>query len=111
MAEGSRLPHLQRPYYQTNEPEQVAPPVPTQVRQVAQRENKISTESLPRSLNRQDEHIGIFTTLGQLPPSPDSIYTVREQGISNPRLLRFTMNSIPIESSSCSNIGLPLAAI
>ncbi|OMJ75185.1 hypothetical protein SteCoe_25735 [Stentor coeruleus] len=109
MSEGSRLPHLQRPYYQTSEPVNV--PTPAPVPKPVQREQKIQTESLPRPLNRQDEHLGVFTTLGQLPPSPDSLFSVKEQGISNPRILRLTLNSIPTESGICSNIGLPIAAI
>ena len=105
MAEGQRLPHLQRPYYQTPEP------APDPVARPVQREPKIQTESLPRPLARHDEHQGVYTTLGQVAPYPDSVFSVKEQGISNPRFLRFTLNSIPIESSTCSTIGLPLAGI
>lgn len=109
MSEGSRLPHLQRPYYQAPEPAPVATPAPQP--KPVQREQKLQTETLPRPLNRQDEHLGVFTAIGQLPPSPDSLFSVKEQGLSNPRNLRFTMNSIPTEMSMCSNIGIPLAAV
>lgn len=107
MSEGPSLPHLQRPLYQTAEP--VITPSP--VARAPQREAKIQTESLPRPLFRQDEHTGVFTSQGQLAPSPDSLFQVKEQGVSNPRFLRFTLNSIPIESSTCNTIGLPFAAI
>jgi protein transport protein SEC24 len=107
MSEGQRLPHLQRPYYQPVE----SSPVPVAPIRQAQREPKIQPESLPRPMGRQDEHLGVFTPLGQLPPNPDSLYSVKEQGISNPRLLRVTMNSIPLESSIITTLGLPLSAI
>ena len=108
MAEPHRLPHLLRPVYQPAET--MNAPIPTPVRQPV-RESKISSESLPRPLQREDEYLGTFTTLGQLAPSPDSLFSVKEQGLSSPRFLRFSLNSIPIESSTCSTIGLPLAAV
>ena len=111
MADAPRLPHLQRPYYQNPDPEQRSPITPQPPKPAQQREVKLSTESLPRPLIRQDEHLGLYTTTGQLPPSPDSLFYVKEQGISNPRFLRFTMNLIPIENSTCNTIGVPLAAI
>ncbi|OMJ77443.1 hypothetical protein SteCoe_22962 [Stentor coeruleus] len=109
MSEGSRLPHLQRPYYQTSEPAPTTTPAP--LPKPVQREQKLQTETLPRPLNRQDNHLGVFTTIGQLPPSPDSLFSVKEQGLSNPKNLRFTMNSIPTEMSMCNNIGIPLGAV
>jgi protein transport protein SEC24 len=36
---------------------------------------------------------------------------VHEQGVSNPRFLRFTQNVIPLDSSSLQNCGLPLCAL
>ena len=108
MVEPHRLPHLQRPVYQPAEA--MNSPMPNPVKQPV-REAKISSESLPRPLIRQDEHFGVFTTLGQVAPSPDSLFSVKEQGLSNPRFLRFTMNAIPVDSSTCTSIGLPLAAV
>ena len=106
MSEPARLPHLQRPLYQNPEPASSNPaPRP------ALREQKIQTETLPRPLFRFDEKIESFTSTGHLPPPVDSLYTVHEQGVSNPRILRMTQNVIPLDHSTNQSTGLPICAI
>ena len=131
MAEGGRLPHLQRPVYSNID--SVSQPAPGPARsgqtvsnagQSYQSSNssltaqqsqpvaqKISTESLPRPVQRPDDNSFQYTTSNYNPPSADRQFTVKEEGVSNPRYLRFSINSIPLESSKCTEIGLPVAAV
>lgn len=108
MAEGGRLPHLQRPVYQPAEP---APQPVAPAQRATVREQKLVTESLPRPLHRQDEPFECFVSSGQLPPPIDSSFPVKEQGVSNPRFLRMSLNSILTESSKSQEIGLPVGCI
>ena len=64
-----------------------------------------------RPLFRHDDVLRHYITSNPPPPTPDSIYSVKEQGCSNPRYLRFTLNSIPTDNSLYNSIGLPLAAV
>lgn len=99
----SQLPHLRRPHYQTE--------IEESTHKTPVHDPKLFSESFPRPLPSQFEVPTEFTPLGQLQPLPDSLFTIREQGLSNPRILRMTMNSIPILSGTVNNLGLPFAAV
>ena len=111
MATGDRrLPHLQRPVYSAAEPvstEGPSAPRPSE----APREPKIQSESLPRPKNRYDTFLGQFTAMGQAAPPPNAFFTVKEQGVSNPRFLRMSCPQIALEDSAQKNIGLPVGAV
>jgi protein transport protein SEC24 len=108
MADPSRLPHLNRPSYQST-PQTDLPPSPAPRPPVL--EQKILTENLPRPLLRHDTPPISYKTNIHPPPPIDSLFTTKEQSSSNPHFLRLTLNTIPIESSQCINLGIPVGAI
>lgn len=68
-------------------------------------------ENLPRPLIYYSGNPVSFTPYGQCPPMPDSDYIVNEEGISSPRFIRMTLNSIPVSASLMNSSGLPFAAV
>lgn len=120
----ARLPHLQRPSYQEAEviqapakqqdpmPANPLPNVPERRAPVTEiKEPKIQTETLPRPYSRQDEFLGQFTAMGQLPPTAFSNYIVKEQAVTSPRFLRFSCTQCGIDENTQKSTGLPLAAV
>ena len=116
MSDPKRLPHLSRPYYQATpqgELTSVAPapaPAPAAPRPQAL-EQKVLTENLPRPLSRYDTAPIPYNTDLQPPPPIDSLYTTKERSSSNPHFLRLTLSKIPLESSQCTHLGIPVGAI
>lgn len=108
MADSSRLPHLNRPSYQSTPSADLQP---TPAPRPPAREQKILTENLPRPLFRHDTCPKQYTTNLDPPPAIDSLYTTKESSSSNPRFLRLSLNTIPLESGQCSNLGIPIGAI
>ncbi|CAG9334409.1 unnamed protein product [Blepharisma stoltei] len=69
------------------------------------------TES--RSLPRPNDfkNLGLFISDGSLPPSVDSLYTVNENKVSSPRIMRFTSTMCASKKSLQKSLGIPLALI
>jgi protein transport protein SEC24 len=99
-----RLPHLERPQYIDEFS------LTSEASLDVLKKPVFRSEDLPRPTTRQEDH-GVYTTLGQLPPPPDSNFIVNEQKISSPRYLRHTLNYIPLDNSTHSNTGLPISSI
>ena len=70
----------------------------------------LNPADLPRPVAHQDKPQGLYSTVHTPAPPPESLYSVKEQGLSSPRFLRFTMNYIPIDNSLYKSAGPPLAA-
>lgn len=109
MAELSRLQYLSRPSYLYEDA--VGVENKYQEVQSAPKMQKILSENMPRPLDGYDSVVINYNTNLYDPPPVDSLFTIKEQGSSNPRFLRTTLNIIPSDSSTCSNLGIPIGAI
>ena len=65
----------------------------------------------PRPCQRWDSSLGVYVPKGEADPHVYSEYTVREEKISSPRLLRLTTPSILLDNSSQVETGLPMACV
>ena len=121
----ARLPHLQGRYYPQAEeakaPAAMTPPIPEAsatphyaaepAAPAAAHTSKPILLNAPRPNQRWDCSLGVYVPKGEADPHVYSEYSVREDKISNPRLLRLTTPSILLENSLQVETGLPIACV
>lgn len=71
----------------------------------------LTEEQLSRPISSSFSPAVKFIPYGQLPPVPDSNYSVIEKTLSNPRLVRMSLNTIPTTQPLLQSSGLPLACL
>ena len=71
----------------------------------------LTEEQLSRPISSCFSPAVKFIPYGQLPPVPDSNFSVIEKTLSNPRLVRMSLNTIPTTQSLLQSSGLPLTCL